>query len=133
MDDDYNENILQHFDQISDKINEVACKGGRILVHCVAGVSRSASMVIAYLMKYKNLNLHDAFNYVHSIRPVIRPNNGFFHQLIAYEKQLTGTTSVKMIRLQKSGCTIEVPDFFETEHKRFILLETLKSLKNQFG
>ena len=90
-------------------------------------MSRSAAMVIAYMMKYGKLNLHDAFNHVHSVRQIVRPNNGFFHQLIEYEKKLTGVTTVKMVVIEKGGYMIEIPDFFEHEHKRFVILEILKS------
>jgi protein-tyrosine phosphatase len=40
------ENLLQHFDEATEFINE-ARKQGRVFVHCAAGVSRSASIVIA--------------------------------------------------------------------------------------
>jgi dual specificity phosphatase 12 len=51
---------------------------GKILVHCFAGVSRSASIVIAYLQK-KNpeSKLKDILAYVRSIRAIVNPNPGF--------------------------------------------------------
>lgn len=52
-----------------------------VLVHCNAGVSRSASVVIAYLILYQKLSFEDAFDVVKKARPCIRPNDGFMVQL----------------------------------------------------
>ncbi|VEN58564.1 unnamed protein product, partial [Callosobruchus maculatus] len=68
--------ILPYFDVAADLINNVAAMGGRTLVFCVAGVSRSASICIAYLMKHFKLSLLEAYNLVKSRRPRIRPNCG---------------------------------------------------------
>ena len=57
------------------------------MIHCVLGVSRSASLLIAYLMKYKNMSLKTAYDFVSSKRPCVRPNPGFWRQLTDYEKQ----------------------------------------------
>ena len=51
--------------------------GGKVLVHCFAGVSRSASMVIAYLIKEHGMGCQQAFEYCRSKRMIIFPNPGF--------------------------------------------------------
>uniref|UniRef100_A0A8D2ZZ02 Protein-tyrosine-phosphatase n=1 Tax=Scophthalmus maximus TaxID=52904 RepID=A0A8D2ZZ02_SCOMX len=66
-----------HFDRVADKIQRTAEGGGCTLVHCRAGVSRSAALCIAYLMKHRG-----------TCRPTARPNNGFWKQLVRYEMQL---------------------------------------------
>lgn len=48
-----------------------------VLVHCHAGVSRSAAIVIAYVMKKYGLNFESAFELVKTRRPRIRPNEKF--------------------------------------------------------
>jgi len=58
-----------------------------VLVHCRAGVSRSASIVIAYLMTYQGYSLHDAFFLVRSHRSIITPNIGFMEKLGDYEEE----------------------------------------------
>lgn len=52
-----------------------------MLVHCAAGVSRSASFIIAYLINKKEMLFPDAYKYVKERRKVIRPNSGFEKQL----------------------------------------------------
>lgn len=62
--------------------------GGSILVHCHAGISRSASMVIYYLMKTYGWSLNKSFAYLKKLRPRIQPNSGFMDQLKIMEKEL---------------------------------------------
>ncbi|KAI8591473.1 protein-tyrosine phosphatase-like protein [Geranomyces variabilis] len=76
--------ILQHFDETYTVISDAATSGGRILVHCVAGVSRSAAIIAAYLMKSQNLTRGEALAIVASARPIIAPNSGFMFQLKLY-------------------------------------------------
>ena len=52
------------------------------------GVSRSATIVLAYLMKYHHNTLKDAFNFLIEKRPQIWPNEGFLLQLLRYETEL---------------------------------------------
>ena len=77
-----------YFDLIADKIEEVHHGGGKILVYCRAGQSRSATLCIAYFMKYHGMSYEQAFQFVKYRRPIIHPNLGFVHQLRDYEKKL---------------------------------------------
>nr|CAB3240179.1 dual specificity protein phosphatase 14-like [Phallusia mammillata] len=89
--------IYPYFDKVADLIEQKSRRGERCLVHCVAGVSRSASLCIAYLIKYHRMTLKQAHSHVRHSRPVIRPNVGFWKQLIDYEKKMRGTKSVAMV------------------------------------
>lgn len=51
------------------------------MVHCFAGVSRSATIVIAFLMQECGMSLKDAYNHVKQKRYFIHPNDGFKRQL----------------------------------------------------
>ncbi|KAJ1144465.1 hypothetical protein NDU88_010763 [Pleurodeles waltl] len=53
---------------------------GKVLVHCVLGRSRSAALVLAYLMIYHHFSLADAIQRVTQYRPIC-PNRGFLKQL----------------------------------------------------
>lgn len=55
--------------------------GGRVLVHCQAGMSRSGAVAVAYVMKHSNLTYQEALNRVRSIRQCVCPNIGFAKQL----------------------------------------------------
>nr|XP_054752941.1 dual specificity protein phosphatase 14-like [Lytechinus pictus]XP_054752942.1 dual specificity protein phosphatase 14-like [Lytechinus pictus] len=107
-----------HFDRIADKIYSVKKSGGKTVVHCYAGRSRSASSVMAYLMKYEHMTLKQAHNHVKSRRPVIRPNPGFWKQLITYEHRLYGKNSVKMMYTHAGA----IPDVYAQELKNFVHL-----------
>ena len=63
--------LAKYFDFIADKINEVIKKNGIVLVHCVAGISRSTSMILCYLMKHKRMRLRDAHTFVKSKRSFV--------------------------------------------------------------
>jgi protein-tyrosine phosphatase/rhodanese-related sulfurtransferase len=67
--------------------------GGNILVHCQAGVSRSSSIVIAYLVRHRDMTLKDAHEWVKACRPRIEPNTGFIMELMRYEIELRGESS----------------------------------------
>ncbi|CAF0715612.1 unnamed protein product [Adineta steineri] len=60
----------------------------RILVHCNLGISRSTTLILAYLMKTYNATLYEAFRYLRHRRPIICPNWGFLRQLLDYENHL---------------------------------------------
>lgn len=78
-------------------------------------------------MKYQKMSLRDAFNKVNNARHVVRPNNGFLKQLITFEKNCGMPPSCRMVELPRDDVIIEVPDFFLKDHKKFVLLETLKA------
>ena len=90
LQDSYECNISLYFDEITDLIH----KQDVVLVNCVAGISRSASFVIAYLMKYYEMNLEDAFLYVRKRRNRICPNKKFMTYLYEYEFKLYGENSL---------------------------------------
>ena len=61
---------------------------GRVLIHCQAGISRSASVVIAYLLACNpSWSVKDAWDVCAASRPYINPNEGFVSQLEMYSKQ----------------------------------------------
>ncbi|KAG8456204.1 hypothetical protein GDO86_002120 [Hymenochirus boettgeri] len=89
--------LSKYFEDIADKIHSVKAKGGHTLLHCVAGVSRSPTLCLAYLMKHHGLTLLAAHDWLKRCRPIIRPNIGFWKQLINYEITLFGKNTVTII------------------------------------
>ena len=68
-------------------IAESSEKGEGCLVHCNAGVSRSGSIIVAYIRRTLKLSLEDSLAFAKSKRPIIHPNSNFLEQL-ALEKTL---------------------------------------------
>jgi len=97
IDDDPDENIIQYFPAIIEFMRN--SRNGNVLVHCWAGVSRSATAVILYLLWLyisgfqctvpRTINATAVItNYVRSKRSIIRPNYGFMSQLCLFENQM---------------------------------------------
>lgn len=118
--DSRDSNLIEYFDQVADMIEKTRQEDGKSLVHCVAGVSRSVSLILAYLMKYADMSLKQAFHHVRSVRPQVRPNTGFFKQLIEYEQRLRGDTTVTMVPCSSLG--EDIPDVYEPEYRTMELL-----------
>lgn len=70
--------------------------GGCVLVHCAAGMSRSVTVVLAYLMLHGGQTLREAFAVVHAARPGVWPNDGFMEALIAKEAALRGKSTITL-------------------------------------
>ncbi|KAJ3413431.1 Dual specificity protein phosphatase 1 [Chytridiales sp. JEL 0842] len=68
-------------------------EGNKILVHCKVGKSRSATMVIAYLIAEKRLTLRQAYSLVTKARRGIAPNFGFMLALMKVERDIFGVNS----------------------------------------
>lgn len=89
IDDIHVESLFEWFPKTNEFINKAPT-----LVHCMMGISRSSSIVLAYLMYQKRMNLADAFEHV-SLNRRISPNTGFCRQLTKYEKQLDLTNKTR--------------------------------------
>lgn len=85
--------------------------GGKILVHCEAGISRSPTICMAYLMKTKKLCLEEAFDYIKQRRSLISPNFGFMGQLLQYESEILSSTPSPPV----ASCKREAASFFAEE------------------
>ncbi|CAF0835985.1 unnamed protein product [Brachionus calyciflorus] len=85
--------LLKEFNRTYKFIQEAKEQNTCCLVHCKMGVSRSASVVIAYLMKEQDLTFQSAFNFTKQKRACINPNDGFRVQLKTYESILNAHKS----------------------------------------
>lgn len=68
--------------------DEALSRNCGILVHCLAGISRSVTVTVAYLMQKLNLSLNDAYDLVKRKKSNISPNFNFMGQLLDFEKSL---------------------------------------------
>ncbi|XP_075958682.1 protein phosphatase Slingshot homolog 2b isoform X2 [Anarhichas minor] len=77
--------LLAYWNDTYKFISRAKKAGGKCLVHCKMGVSRSAATVIAYAMKEHGWDLNKAFDYVKERRAVTKPNPSFMRQLEEYQ------------------------------------------------
>ncbi|KAL7105150.1 hypothetical protein ACP275_07G026700 [Erythranthe tilingii] len=99
--DKEDENISQYFEECFQFIYEAKAAGGGVLVHCFAGRSRSATVVVAYLMYKNGMSFSEALEYVKIQRAVASPNSGFILQLHEYERALRETKNKRALELDK--------------------------------
>ncbi|KAI5944676.1 Dual specificity protein phosphatase 19 [Manis javanica] len=79
-------NILSYFPECFEFIEQAKMNDGVVLVHCNAGVSRAAAIVIGFLMSSEDVSFTSAFSLVKNARPSMCPNAGFLEQLRTYEE-----------------------------------------------
>ncbi|KAM3606798.1 uncharacterized protein V6R79_023380 [Siganus canaliculatus] len=77
--------ITSYLGECSGFIDQARAQNGVVLVHCNAGVSRSSSVLIGYLMLREGLSFDAAYDQVKQARPSVRPNPGFHQQLQSYK------------------------------------------------
>lgn len=100
--DDEKTNLLKHWDNTFKYITRARKAGSKVLVHCKMGVSRSASVVIAYAMKAHDLNFAQALKHVKKKRSCIKPNKSFLTQLETYQGMLDAMKNKEKLQLQRS-------------------------------
>ena len=76
--------LSPHFTEAFEFIELARKNGSCVFVHCSAGISRSATLTIAYIMSYYKLALQTAYQYVKERRPAISPNLNFMGQLVEF-------------------------------------------------
>jgi protein-tyrosine phosphatase len=93
IDDAVTSDLYSHLEKITTFIHNIIHNTDqeKMLVHCQAGISRSATIVIAYIMRLKRYSLQDALKFVQSKRNIVLPNNGFLEQLKKFERWLNST------------------------------------------
>ncbi|KAM2033059.1 hypothetical protein ACFX1T_015004 [Malus domestica] len=88
-------NISTIFDEAIGFIDRVEQKRGKVLVHCFEGKSRSATLVLAYLMLRKNCTLLEAWTSLKQVHRRAQPNDGFAKILVDLDKKLHGRVSME--------------------------------------
>ncbi|NXV20863.1 DUS16 phosphatase, partial [Cepphus grylle] len=117
VNDSFCEKILPWLDKSVDFIEKAKASNGRVLVHCLAGISRSATIAIAYIMKRMDMSLDEAYRFVKEKRPTISPNFNFLGQLLDFEKKIKNQSGqpghiskLKLLHLEKSSEHVLVPE-----------------------
>lgn len=108
------QNLRQFFEEAFEFIDAAKGAGTGVLVHCQAGISRSPTIAVAYLMKHYLMAMAEAYKFVKTKRSIISPNLNFMGQLWEFEQMLSSKKSAS-------------PDQ-QTKDDNQSLGETLKSL-----
>ncbi|EMD32076.1 hypothetical protein CERSUDRAFT_162133 [Gelatoporia subvermispora B] len=83
--DSRKDDIGRYFRKALEFIQKALDADGQVLVHCVWGMSRSATIVMAYLIESRNMSTVQALKVMRAKREIVRPNAGFLRQLQMYE------------------------------------------------
>ena len=90
------ETILEHLHETSDFIHRAISLGGACYVHCIAGMSRSVTICLAYMLKYGGMTLQQAWARIKKRRWIIDPNKTFLYEVAKFEVQVRGCSSVQV-------------------------------------
>ena len=101
LQDSPSEDIVSVLYNVFDFFEDVREQGGRVFVHCIQGVSRSASLVIAYLMWVDRITYEEAFEKVKELRCVTSPNMGFVFQLLQWQIRISGSPNRPNLRMYR--------------------------------
>ncbi|XP_011297253.1 protein phosphatase Slingshot isoform X3 [Fopius arisanus] len=107
--DDEKTDLLKHWDDTFKYITKARKEGSKVLVHCKMGVSRSASVVIAYAMKAYNWDFSQALKHVKNRRNCIKPNSSFLSQLETYQGILDAMKNKERLQRSKSDTNLKSP------------------------
>ena len=87
IEDSKEEEIGKILDEVLDFIDNERKKGHNVLIHCVAGISRSAAVISAYLMWKNGWNFEKSQAYLMEKRAFVKINSGFENELKKYLKK----------------------------------------------
>lgn len=85
--DDVNYNMIQHHEEVFQYIEQARKEGGRVLIHCVAGVNRSGLMCMTYMLDYLQEPLMKVLNIVLEKRGAFLSNPAFRKQLVEFARE----------------------------------------------
>lgn len=105
--DEETTDLLKYWDNTFKYITKARLAGSKVLVHCKMGVSRSASVVIAYAMKENKWDFRRALQHVKDKRNCIKPNKGFTAQLETYQGILAAMRNKEKLQRSKSETNLK--------------------------
>ncbi|CAM1299520.1 DUSP6 (predicted) [Pycnogonum litorale] len=101
--DHWSQNLSSFFPQAISFIDDSRQKKIGVLVHCLAGISRSVTITVAYLMQKMNMSMNEAYDFVRQRKANISPNFSFMGQLLEFEEQLGKNSSSGLISRKSSN------------------------------
>lgn len=86
----HNSRLVSDFTHLTDIIDEALNDNKKVLIHCQCGISRSASLVIAYFMKIRHCDYNEAYMELKKKAPSISPNLSLIYELMEWGQHLRG-------------------------------------------
>lgn len=116
--DTHDQNLSQYFSVCNDFIHAARIRDGIVLIHCLAGMSRSVTVAVAYIMSVTNLSWKEALKVVRTGRAVANPNLGFQNQLQEFEMFKLAEVCCAMHRIYVFVNMVFFPTFRSVEDWR---------------
>ncbi|KAL5283116.1 DUSP6 family protein [Megaselia abdita] len=127
--DHFSQNLAEYFPRCITFIDEARNNGSAVLVHCLAGVSRSVTVTLAYLMQTESLSLNEAFSLVRSRKPDVSPNFDFMQQLNTFEQEIRVSSKIDYPNQQSSS----EQQFMTESSKKYESVSLQNSLLDRIG
>ncbi|XP_015833311.1 dual specificity protein phosphatase 22 isoform X1 [Tribolium castaneum] len=127
--DSPDQNLTQYFSICNDFIHAARLREGNVLIHCLAGMSRSVTVAVAYIMSVTNLNWKEALKVVRAGRAVANPNLGFQKQLQDFEATRLAKErrrlkerypSLALVNIDREQCSLMLNNYEELLQSRSI-------------
>ncbi|XP_058829990.1 uncharacterized protein DDB_G0271670 [Topomyia yanbarensis] len=122
------QNLSQYFSVCNDFIHAARLKDGNVLIHCLAGMSRSVTVAVAYIMTVTPLSWKEALKVVRAGRAIANPNLGFQNQLQEFE---TSKLLEERIRLKERFPSLALED--NDKEQCFVALDNFEVLLENKG
>jgi dual specificity phosphatase 12 len=99
LEDSEDTDISSKFLRVIKHVDAALQRGDCVLIHCAAGVSRSTTMMAAYLMWKHRWSRDQTLDYIRARRSIIQPNDGFLEQLALFEGVLAKIVAAEQEQL----------------------------------
>ena len=127
VEDTKRSNLANHFDESGTFIRNCLENGRPIFVHCREGLSRSPTIIIAFLMQHMEMTLQTALSAVEDKNGMIRINDGFMRQLADLERELFGSESTVLFDPKERAEKVSYDDMTAAEKREFDLKQAKKN------
>ncbi|CCF60178.1 hypothetical protein KAFR_0J01110 [Kazachstania africana CBS 2517] len=127
----HNSSIVENLKGLTELVHQYDVQNKKILIHCQCGISRSASLIVGYIMRYNNLNLNDAYSKLKLVAKEISPNMGLIFQLMEWNERLNSEIN--------NDLSSESPNFLfditsdAATNSKVIINDALSDLDTLFG
>ncbi|KAL4477656.1 hypothetical protein ABPG74_002806 [Tetrahymena malaccensis] len=131
--DEWEANLIENLDAIFKFIQKSQRQNGRILIHCYRGISRSPSVVIAYIIKNLNINENQALKYCKSRYQQAEPNASFMIQLQQYYKQQQDNQKLLLLQQQQQQQQLQLQELQKLNNANINEIQQIQQQQQQYN